>query len=214
MLDNYSLNSLFGHLAFLLTGMSFFMKDIFWLRIVSILASILAIIYAIFGHTEILLLQAYWHGLFICIHLFRLYLRFHDLYILRLTESEKKIYHFFKSELSPSDFKEILNLSIKLKNSEGKVLIHQGKPVQAINFIIEGTVSIKKDNDIIGNLSTGSFFGELSFLTENLASSTVVAQTDISYICWDQEVLKKYLNKESSLFVNFQKLLITKFINY
>ena len=86
--------------------------------------------------------------------------------------------------------------------------------MQAINLITEGSVLVEKDKKIVANLTTGSFFGELSFLTENPASSTVIAQTGISYICWDQEVLKKYLSKESHLLAKFQKLLIKKFVSY
>ena len=210
MLSENGIHFILGHIAFFLAGTSFFMRDIIYLRLISIMASIFAIFYAIFGHDSVLELQVYWHSVFICIHLFRLSLLMYEKYILKLTQKEKEIYDLFGWDISPAIFKKIIGLGIVLEESPGTELIEQGEKVSQIGFILDGSVKVIKDQKEVVTLKRGQFFGQFSFITGESASSSVFAQDSLKCIYWDQKILKKYLVGNENLLPEFQQVLTKK----
>lgn len=61
--------NIFGHLAFVLIVFSFLVKDILWLRVISIIASIAGIVYNYFVPAAPLWLVINWNLVFIAINI-------------------------------------------------------------------------------------------------------------------------------------------------
>jgi CRP-like cAMP-binding protein len=88
-------------------------------------------------------------------------------------------------------------------------IVIEGELSWGIYFILSGTVGIFKtnkltgDNHDIGELKTGSFFGELSLVDENPRSATVRALTNVDLF---------YISKDKFLeFIRSSPVITTKF---
>ena len=202
-----------AHVAHLLISISFFMKDILWLRVISIVASSLLIYIGLGGNTRIGEVQVLWHLLFILIHFWRLGLLMYQRYILKLSDFENEVYQIFEQMMLPKDVRRLCNLGITIQSEEEVQIISQGSKVDQIALILEGNVLVKKDDQLIKNLSKGCFFGEFSFITGNLASADVFVQQGTKYISWNQDILKNYLKNDIDLYHHFQNILAKKLMN-
>lgn len=201
-----------GHISFFLTGISFFMRDILYLRVIAIFASLFAIFYAFYGYNNILIVHVFWHSLFILIHVFRVSLLIYEKYVLQLSPRDKMVYDLFEWDIPPATFKKILGLGLFIDEKSGAELIKQGEDVSQIGFILSGTVKVVKNNEELLILKQGQFFGQFSFITGESASSSIIVNSKLSYVCWDQKVLKKYLDKNEGLLPKFQQVLTKKVV--
>ena len=183
------------------------MKDILWLRIISILSSGSAVFFASTSGIEVLVFQSYWHIVFIFINLYRLFILVYQRYILRLDDFEQSIFEFFKSEFTPSQIKQLVSLSLKLSAQNDDVLVKQNEKVPLIGLLLSGEVVVIKNNVQVKVLSKGDFFGEFSFVSGELASSDVKVVNGIEYLCWDQNVLKNYLSENDELYSAFHRVI-------
>ena len=70
--DKMDIGDLTGHLAFGLIAFSFVVKDIFWLRVMSITASAFSIFYNYFIPAEPMIIAIGWNFIFITVNLYHI----------------------------------------------------------------------------------------------------------------------------------------------
>ena len=83
------------------------------------------------------------------------------------------------SGLSKKDLHELSNLTTRLNLAAGRELTHQGALGREFVIVLEGTVSVVIDGDIVAELGAGDFFGEIALLQGQPRNATVVAKTDV-----------------------------------
>ena len=50
---------------------------------------------------------------------------------------------------------------------------------------------VKRDGALLAKLNRGEFVGEISFITKEPASADVYAESEVNFIEWDQDELRK-----------------------
>lgn len=93
-----------GHLAFALIALSFLVRDILWLRALSITASVASIIYAYFAPAQPLWLVMGWNGLFIGLNLVQIAILFRERRGVTFTDEEKELFQTSFSRFAPVEF--------------------------------------------------------------------------------------------------------------
>ncbi len=83
------------------------------------------------------------------------------------------------SGLSKKDLQELSNLTTRLNLAAGRELTHQGGLGREFVIVLEGTVSVVIDGDVVAELGAGDFFGEIALLQGQPRNATVVAKTDV-----------------------------------
>lgn len=212
VIDQFFALSAFAHIAFFLTSISFFMKDILWLRVISIISSSLLIIIGLKGSSATHQAQVFWHFIFILIHFWRASILIYQRYILRLNKFEEEIYHLLDKIIPPQDLKKIITLGVVHSPDQESEEIIQGEKVNFVSLILDGEVVVKKEDMIIKKLGVGKFFGEFSFITGRVASANVTVLAGAKFISWDQKILKRYLKQDEKLLQKFQEVLTTKLL--
>ena len=80
-------------------------------------------------------------------------------------------------------------------------------PVPDLYLIYNGTVDVLVDKEQIAELKDGEFVGEMSFLTEKVATATCKVKYDAQCLVWKQREFKELLKRNPSLYFTIQSVL-------
>ena len=185
----------FGHLAFGLIALSFLFRDMFWLRFISIAASVAGIVfnYAVPAHP--LWLVIYWNVAFIAVNLVQIAILIYQRRSISFTEEERELYETVFYNLAPVEFLKLMRQASWHTAAEGDTLAREGETLERIMLIYSGRASVWRGPKWLSELSDGNFVGEVSFLNEQPATATVRAKLTMSYLSWPKPELRKLLNR-------------------
>ena len=77
-------------------------------------------------------------------------------------------------------------------------------------LIYNGTVDVNVKGEKVAELKDGQFVGEMSFLTEKVATATCIVKYESQCLVWKQEEFKELLKRNPSLYFTIQSVLSTQ----
>jgi len=199
--------TLAGHLAFGLIAFSFLVKDIFWLRIVSIVASLFSVFYNYIIPLEPMWLAINWNFIFIAVNIYHIAIILYEKREVKMDDKNQELYDTLFSEMTPVEYLKISRAAKWELVKSGQKIITQGMPVPDLYLIYNGTVDVLVDNEQIAELKDGEFVGEMSFLTEKVATATCKVKYDAQCLVWKQREFKELLKRNPSLYFTIQSVL-------
>ena len=199
--------TLAGHLAFGLIAFSFLVKDIFWLRIVSIIASLFSVFYNYVIPLEPMWLAINWNFIFIAVNIYHIAIILYEKREVKMDDKNQELYDTLFSEMTPVEYLKISRAAKWEMVKAGQRIITQGMPVPDLYLIYNGTVDVLVDNEQIAELKDGEFVGEMSFLTEKVATATCKVKYDAQCLVWKQREFKELLKRNPSLYFTIQSVL-------
>ena len=202
-----NIGDIIGHLAFGLIAFSFLVKDIFWLRIMSIAASLFSIFYNYFIPPIPMWIAIFWNGIFIIVNLYHIAILIYEKLPVKMNHKDKELYDTMFKSMSPVEFLKITKIAKWKKFKKGDEIISQNKPVKDLHLIYNGTVDVVVGIQPVAELRDGQFVGEMSFLTEKPATATCIVKHDTECMIWNQEGFKDLLKRNPSLYFSIQSLL-------
>ena len=203
-----------GHLAFGLIAFSFLVKDILYLRLVSILASAFSIFYNWVIPIEPMWIAIHWNFVFIVLNLYHIAVIIYEKRPVYMDPKDKELYETLFKDLSPVEYLKISKVAEWKTYSCGEKIITQNTPVTDLVLIYNGTVDVAVDHKAVAQLKDGQFVGEMSFLTEKPATATCIAKHDTECLVWKQNEFKELLKRNPSLYYSIQSLLSNQLISY
>jgi hypothetical protein len=159
---------------FILAG-SYLVTNLYWLRLLAILALGLEGIYFYFAATPPLWVGIGWAVVFVGINLVQLTIMTRERLAVRMSEHERLLHRGLFAELTPVQFHRLLKIGTWRELEDGALLTVQNKPVPELLFIASGMARVIVGNDVIALVQAGSFIGEMSFMNGGDASATVMA---------------------------------------
>lgn len=118
-----------------------------------------------------------------------------------LPDDLKKMYYAVFHHFTPTEFLKLYRLAEVRQLVRGEQLTRQDQPVPELMLIKSGQVSIVINDKEITTIGPDFFVGEMSFLTGDLATATVVVLSETcEVVCWSKEVLYKLKDHNSVLF--------------
>jgi Cyclic nucleotide-binding domain len=165
-MDLVSFGNTFGHLSYLILALSYWLTNIYWLRVVAVIGSALEIIYFTYTGGD-LAVGIGWTVVFIAINLFHLAILTKERLSLRLPDADAPLLRESLSGLSDfraADWKDYVS---------GDVLTRQDAPVDALYFLCRGRANVEVSGKFVTYLEKGTFIGEIAYLTGNPATATV-----------------------------------------
>jgi len=199
--------TLAGHLAFGLIAFSFLVKDIFWLRIVSIIASLFSVFYNYVIPLEPMWLAINWNFIFIVVNIYHIAIILYEKREVKMDDKNQELYDTLFNEMTPVEYLKISRAAKWELVKSGQKIITQGMPVPDLYLIYNGTVDVLVDNEQIAELKDGEFVGEMSFLTEKVATATCKVKYDAQCLVWKQREFKELLKRNPSLYFTIQSVL-------
>ena len=203
-----------GHLAFGLIAFSFLVKDILWLRVVSILASLFSVFYNYVIPANPMWLAINWNIVFVVVNLYHIAVIIYEKRPIKMEPKDKELYETLFKDLSPVEYLKISKVAEWRSFKSGETIIRQNHLVTDLILIYNGTVDVVVGTKKVAELKDGQFVGEMSFLTEKSATATCIVKHDTECLVWKQPEFKELLKRNPSLYYTIQSLLSNQLVSY
>ncbi len=208
-MDHLLVGHLAGHLASILTMVAYLLKDILWLRLLTIASCIAGIAFNYFVPAEPLWSVIYWNLLFMVINIVQVAILIKERAGVRFTEEEKELHDTLFKNFAPFEFMKLMRIAEWREAKQGDVLAVEEQPLDAVMLIYNGLVRVEAQGKEVAQLTDGNFIGEVSFITGGGASATVRALQPTRYITWPKIEVTKLLNRNPSMRLAMQSVLST-----
>ena len=183
----------FIHAANILLLIAYSVRDVLWLRLFAVGASLIAIPYYLLQPT-MLWPPIAWSVVFAAINLFQSWLLFIERRPVKLTAEEEEIRRLAFPGLPPRKVLQVLSIGSWITAEVGKCLIEGGKLPDSISLITRGKVRITKDGCILGELIPGDLVGSALTLSGIPSNADAVTVEPLRAIRWHIGTLEKYLS--------------------
>jgi len=188
-----------GHLAFALIALSFLVRDILWLRALSIAASLASISYSYFAPSKPLWIVIGWNVVFIGLNLVQIAILFRERRGVELTEEERELYRSSFSRFTPVEFLRLIRIAAWKDAAAGTPLMRTGEEATAVLLIFSGRVRVEKNGRMLAELRSGDFVGEIGFVRQTAAAADVTTIEPTRYVAWEKGALRRLLERNPSM---------------
>ena len=195
------------HLANVLYLLSYLVRDILWLRVLSVMAGLCLMPYYCHCGEHPLWAPISWNALFTAVNVFQIVVLVGERWPRTLRGPEKKLYEKVFPELKPGEFVKLLCMSERMEVAAGTMLVEQGADVQDMLLLTEGELEVRVNGDSVVSIQPGQFIGEMSFITGDKASADVVAVVPSVVVRCSQESLKRLLENKPGMAIKIQAAL-------
>lgn len=194
----FSFNNWPGHLSYILIAVSYWLTDIFWLRVVAVVGLSLEIVYFLMSGGD-LRAGIGWDLVFIAINLYQLYRLVQERLSLRLPEKDRDLLRKVLAGLNDGQIARLLGAGVLYDLPAGTTLAEENEALEKLYFICDGRVSVMISGRAVSQLEEGNFVGEVAFLTERPATATVVAETPLRALAFDRDTLNQFFKNETEV---------------
>ena len=191
------------HVANVLYLLSYLVRDILWLRVLTVVAASCLIPFFYF-RPEPLLIPIYWNLLFTALNIFWIVRLVLERRPVHLTGNDLRLYQLVFRCLTPREMLQLLKLGEWEEAAAEESFISQGDDLQRLMVICAGKACVVKDGKTVEELGPGQFIGGIPFITEDSAPADVVAWEHTWYMSWPKPVLKKFLEQKPDLHTALQ----------
>ena len=194
----------FIHAANILLLAAYSVSDILWLRLFAVASSVAAIPYFLFQPTP--LWAAFgWSVLFTGINIFQSGRLVLERRPVKLTSEEEDVRRLLFKDLRPRKVLRVLSLGSWATAAPGERLLEQGRPVESLSPIVRGTVQVKKEGRVLGELREGQIVGSALILAGAKPDLDAVAMNAARLVRWGATTLDRYLDSDPETRNLFQR---------
>lgn len=194
------------HAANVLYLFAYLVRDILWLRILTVFAATLLMAY-FWVQPELGMTPIYWNLVFTSLNLFwivRLYLERRPV---RLNAEEQQLCELVFRTMTPREMMRILKLATWHDAAVDECFVAKEDSLDRLMVIYSGLACARVDGRDIATLQPGQFIGSISYITEETAPADIVALEPTRYVCWSKAELKSFMNTNPDLHTALQTTL-------
>jgi len=183
----------FIHAANILLLIAYSVRDVLWLRLFAVAASLIAIPYYVL-QPSMLWAPLTWSVVFAAINLFQSWLLFIERRPVQLTSEEEEVRRLAFQDLPPRKVLQVLSIGSWITAEVGERLMERGKLPDSVSLIVRGKVRVTKDGRMLGELIAGDLVGSALILSGIPSNVDAVTVEPLRAMRWEVETLKKYLS--------------------
>lgn len=194
------------HCSYALYLFSYSVRDILWLRILSVVGTGFLITYNVLpDHINITPIA--WMSLFTVINGIQIVILILERRPVVMTDEQTKLYETIFHTLKPRDFLRFLKVADRREAEPGEVIIEEGGPVGGVILLVDGQGQVEVGDKIVAHSPAGQFLGEMSYLTGDPASARVSAAERATYLFWPKQRLSEFFQTNQPLNAQFIAIL-------
>ena len=186
------------HAANVLYLLAFMVRDILWLRILTVVAASCLIPYFYFQSVP-LMTAVYWNLAFTALNLFWIARLFLERRPVKLSVEEERLCELVFRTMTPREMMKILKLATWKEAAAGECFVERDKPLDRLMVIFSGKACVEVDGRNVTELQPGQFIGSISYVTEESAPANIVSIEPTRYVSWPKSKLKDFMNKNQDL---------------
>jgi len=198
--------SYFLHAANILLLVAYSVRDILWLRLFAVAASLIALPYFIL-QPEPLWEPIIWSSVFAAINSFQSWRLFVERRLFKLTPEEDEIHRLAFPDLPSRKVLQILSIGAWTTVEIGERMLERDKSVEAISVIVRGKVRATRDDRVFGELVAGQIVGSALLLSGVTADVDAMVVEPVRCMRWEVEPLDRYLAANPETRIVLQKYL-------
>jgi Popeye protein conserved region len=186
------------HVANLFFLMAFMVRDILWLRVLTVVASVCLVAYFYF-QPEPLMTPIYWNIVFAAMNVYWIVRLLLERRPVRLTHDEKVLCELVFRTMTPREMIRLLKLATWQTAAAGECFVHRDQPLDRLMVIFSGGACVEVDGRNVTELGPGQFIGSLDYVTEQAAPTNIVALTSTRYVSWPKSKLTTFMKENPDL---------------
>jgi hypothetical protein len=186
------------HTANVLYLFAFLVRDILWLRILTVVAASCLVPYFYF-RPEPLLAPIYWNLAFTALNIFWIVRLLLERRPVKLSAEEQRLCELVFRTMTPREMIKILKLASWQGAGAGECFVERGKPLDRLMVIYSGKACVEVDGTNVTELQPGQFIGSISYLTEETAPANIVSLEPTRYVSWPKSKLRDFMKKNPDL---------------
>lgn len=122
---------------------------------------------------------------------------------LLLPDDLKKLYLHSFSMMTPREFMLFFKTGTKQIINTGEYLCREGDTNKHLTLLLQGTLIVEKNGQLIANLDQFNYIGEMHYLTHKPMTADVKAKNKITCITWHFDTLKQLKSKNPHTYTRF-----------
>ena len=186
------------HVANILYLFAFMVRDILWLRILTVVAASCLVPYFYF-RPEPLMTPIYWNLAFTALNIFWIVQLLLERRPVKLSEEEQRLCELVFRTMTPREMIKILKLATWQDAAADECFVERGKPLDRLMVIYAGKACAEVDGRNVTELQPGHFIGSISYITEEAAPANIVSLEATRYVSWPKSKLQDFMKKNPDL---------------
>lgn len=192
---------LIANTSYALLLISYIMKDILWLRVLTVISLGFELPYFYF-QSEPLWDGIGWDMAFIAINIYWIGRLAYDRRPVRFSADQQRLWQTALKRLHPRHARALFRIGRFRSLEPGEVILSQGDAVHELALISEGKVELRLDEKKVEELGPGHFVGTASFFERHMefpTFATIVAVEPTRMITWDKEEMTRLIENDHQL---------------
>lgn len=183
---------LIGQIPFILLIAAMMRSRLSRVRALASIAALIGLFHAFYWSGD--MLMALWWGLLLAATLLLLGQRLYERTKVRFNAEEQGMLGGLLSGLSRSRARHLLDQGFWLTGREGDVLTREEEPVSHLFYLASGEARVMSHGRQVGTCRVGDLIGEVTVLSGDQASATVILNGHARFWCAPATVLRPYLD--------------------
>jgi hypothetical protein len=196
----------FIHAANVLYLFSYLVKDILWLRALTVVAGLTLLAYYLLLPMP-LWAAIGWNVLFLVINVRQIHVLLLERRPIRFEPEQLRLYQLAFRSLLPREFARLLAIATWSDAAAGALIVTRGEALDRIIVIASGRVRVEPQTGPPIELRPGCFVGEMSFMTGDRPNANVLAVEPLRTVSWSQKALRDLLAGSLELRAAVQKVI-------
>jgi hypothetical protein len=194
------------HFANVLYLFSYLVKDILWLRALTVVAGLVLLAYYFLLPTPLWAAVA-WNVVFLAINLRQIRILVLERRPVHLRPDEMRLYQLAFRRLSPREFVRLLAVGRWGSFEAGQHIVRRGEPLRELSILASGRVRVEVDGRTAAELRPGCFVGEMSFVSGKDPNADVVTSEPTRTVTWGKDALRTLLSADTQLRAAVQQVI-------
>jgi len=194
------------HTANVLYMFSYLVRDILWLRVLTVIAASLLIPY-FYAQPTPLLTPIYWNLGFTALNVYWIWRLLLERRPVQLSADEQRLRQLAFRAMTPRDLLKLMGLAQWENHPAHHIFLEPGETPERLAVIYAGRVCVAVEGSPVAELTEGTFIGGTHFFTDEPGRANVFALEPIRCVWWPKVKLKGFLRKNPELRASFQLIL-------
>lgn len=185
---------------------SYMVRDILWLRILTVIAAMCLMPYFYLQPVPIMT-PIYWNMGFTALNILWITLLLLERRPIQLSPEEERLCELVFRTMTPREMMKILKLATWEKAETDECFIDRGSKLDQLIVIYSGKACVEIDGKAVAEILPGQFIGSISYIMEETAPANIVALEPTCYVTWPKTKLKKFMDRNSELHTALERTL-------
>jgi CRP-like cAMP-binding protein len=204
--DIFSSENIPGHVSYILIALSYWLTRMLYLRLIAVAGLTLEIVYFSMSGGDLRIGVA-WGIIFILINLYQLFWLIRERIQTRLPDDYRDILRAAMKGLDDAEISRLIGAGRFEVIPHAQELTSENAALDRLYFVCSGQVKVMVSGREAAVLESGSFIGEVAFMTGKSATATVTAAGPVGVLVFDRGELNRFLQREEQLAGVFYQLL-------